>query len=101
MWRVVVTWEQALRGLGNLEDVWCEGISQQASAVLSALTTATGARYAHLPSLYLTAEDKDSSVAAEAVASLTRVRARLTGIYVRRRRRRWHVWWMKPRFCPC
>ena len=100
MWRVVFTCEQALRGLGNLEDVWCDGISQQASAVLSALTTATGACCAHLPPLSLCAEDKDSSVAAEAVASLTRVRARLelTVIYVRRR---WRVWWMKPRFCPC
>jgi hypothetical protein len=51
--------KQALRGLGNLETTWNSYVAGSASAILSALTSAS--------------EDKESNVAAEAVASLTRV----------------------------
>jgi len=51
--------KQALRGLGNLVSVWNDEVSSQASAILSALVTAS--------------EDKNAEVAAEAVASLTRI----------------------------
>jgi len=51
--------KQALRGLGNLVSVWTDEVSSQASAILSALVTAS--------------EDKNAEVAAEAVASLTRI----------------------------
>jgi hypothetical protein len=51
--------KQALRGLGNLLSVWCEQVAEQASSVLSALTSAF--------------EDADPEVAGEAVASLTKI----------------------------
>eukprot|EP01006_Ploeotia_vitrea_P037903 TRINITY_DN66186_c6_g7_i1.p1 TRINITY_DN66186_c6_g7~~TRINITY_DN66186_c6_g7_i1.p1 ORF type:complete len:712 (-),score=467.32 TRINITY_DN66186_c6_g7_i1:812-2731(-) len=51
--------KQALRGLGNLEEVWNESLHAQATSILSALTSA--------------AEDQIAPVAAEAVASMTRV----------------------------
>jgi len=51
--------KQALRGLGNLVTVWNAEVSQNASAVLSVLTSAS--------------EDAQAEVAAEAVASLTRI----------------------------
>eukprot|EP00808_Paulinella_micropora_P010521 g49339.t1 len=51
--------KQALRGLGNLKDVWSEEVALQAGGVLASLTSAS--------------EDKHAEVAAEAVASLTRI----------------------------
>lgn len=51
--------KQALRGLGNLVTVWTARVAEQATSVISVLSGAT--------------EDSDAEVAAEAVASLTRV----------------------------
>jgi len=51
--------KQALRGLGNLVTVWSDEVSASAASVLAALTSAS--------------EDKEAEVAAEAVASLTRI----------------------------
>jgi hypothetical protein len=48
-----------LRGLGNLVTVWGPDVSTAAASVLAALTSAS--------------EDNESEVAAEAVASLTRI----------------------------
>lgn len=51
--------KQALRGLGNLVTVWNEEVVESAPSVLSCLNSAC--------------EDTDADVAAEAVASLTRI----------------------------
>jgi vesicle coat complex subunit len=51
--------KQALRGLGNLVVVWSDEVAASATSILSALTSAS--------------EDPEAEVAAEAVASLTRV----------------------------
>ena len=51
--------KQALRGLGNFQSVWDDDLNSQGASMLSALTSAS--------------EDQTAYVAAEAVASLTRV----------------------------